>query len=151
MKVINASKQIYNSQKKYVFLLALFMLGGALHSQVNTQLCGTPGVDGPVNISRAVNTFYPILVGEPTLNAGAQAVRLGAVPSIDAYGNDFGSVPISTGDLVLIIQMQDAEINSTNSTNYGAGTVNSFFDQKGGTGFTNIGNTGVFEYVITFT
>jgi hypothetical protein len=31
------------------------------------------------------------------------------VPKIDAYGNDFGSVPISTGDLVLIIQMQDAE------------------------------------------
>jgi hypothetical protein len=54
---------------------------------------------------------------------------------------DFGSVPISTGDLVLIIQMQDAEINST-TTNYGSGIVNSFLDQKGGTGFTNIGNTG---------
>jgi hypothetical protein len=42
---------------------------------------------------------------------------------------DFGSVPISTGDLVLIIQMQDAEINST-TTNYGSGIVNSFLDQK---------------------
>jgi hypothetical protein len=43
---------------------------------------------------------------------------------------DFGSVPISTGDLVLIIQMQDAEINSTNSTNYGSGIVNSFFRKE---------------------
>jgi hypothetical protein len=50
--------------------------------------------------------------------------------------------------LVFIIQMQDAEC-STNSTNYGSGIVNSFFRSKGGTGFTNIGNTGVFEYVIT--
>jgi hypothetical protein len=44
--------------------------------------------------------------------------------------NDFGSVPISTGDLVLIIQMQDAEINSSNSTNYGSGIVNSFRSER---------------------
>jgi hypothetical protein len=44
--------------------------------------------------------------------------------------------------------MQDAEINSTNSTNYGSGIVNSFLDQKGGTGFTNIGNTGCLNMLL---
>jgi hypothetical protein len=65
-----------------------------------------------------------------------------------AYGNDFGSVPISTGDLVLIIQMQDAEINSTNSTNYGSGIVNSFRSERRNWIY-KYGNTGVFEYIVT--
>src|SRR5690606_21950998 len=100
------------------------------------------------NISSAINTYYPIKVGEPTLNSGAQAIKLGAVPSMDAYGNNFGTTPISAGDLILIIQMQDAEINYSNSEAYGSGVSNFFTDSFGGTGFTKIGNTGVFEYVI---
>jgi hypothetical protein len=108
-------------------------------------------VGGPVNISRAVNTFYPILAGEPTLNAGAQAVKFRAVPISDAYGNDFVSVLVATGNLALLIKMVDAEINSNNLTNYGLVLVNYFSDQIGGTGFTYIRNTKVFEYVITLT
>ena len=122
------------------------MLGNSFTA--DAQICGTPGVDGPANISTAINTYYPIKVGEPTLNAGAQAINLGAVPAIDAYGNNFGTTQISAGDLILIIQMQDAEINYTNSKDYGSGVPNSFIDNQGGTGFTKIGNTGVLEYLI---
>ncbi|WP_420259953.1 beta strand repeat-containing protein, partial [Flavobacterium sinopsychrotolerans] len=111
------------------------------------QVCGTPGADGPVAISNSINTYYPV-GGNITLNAGAQSIVLGAVPPTDIYNNSFGSNQISTGDLILIIQMQDAEINYSNSTSYGSGTATSSPDNLGGTGFTSLGNTGVFEYVI---
>ncbi|MFC4746176.1 hypothetical protein ACFO5S_01880, partial [Flavobacterium branchiicola] len=111
------------------------------------QVCGTPGVDGPVTVSNSVNTYYPI-AGNITLNAGAKSILLGNVPATDGYGNNFGAIQISAGDLILIIQMQDATIDYTNTTNYGSGTSNSGLDNLGGTGFTSLGNTGIFEYVI---
>ncbi|WP_425554796.1 beta strand repeat-containing protein, partial [Flavobacterium ginsengisoli] len=111
------------------------------------QVCGTPGVDGPVAVSSSVNTYYPI-TGNVTLSAGAQSVYLAGVPATDQYSNNFGATPISAGDLILIIQMQDATINYTNTTSYGSGTTNSGPDYLGGTGLTSLGNTGVFEYVI---
>ncbi|RMA71606.1 immunoglobulin domain-containing protein, partial [Flavobacterium weaverense] len=141
---------LYSRTKNFKLLYFLFIIVVFIGNSFTTdaQICGTPGVDGPANISTAINTYYPIQVGEPTLNAGAQAVNLGAVPAIDAYENNFGTTPISVGDLILIIQMQDADINYSNSQLYGSGISNSFKDRLGGTGFTNIGNTGVFEYVI---
>ncbi|MFH6987050.1 hypothetical protein ACHRVW_04820, partial [Flavobacterium collinsii] len=112
-----------------------------------SQICGTPGGDGPVTVSSSVNTYFPIS-GNITLNAGAQSIVLAAVPATDQYSNNFGAAPISVGDLILIIQMQDATIDYTNTTSYGSGTSNSGPDNLGGTGFTSLGNTGVFEYVI---
>ncbi|MFB3390248.1 beta strand repeat-containing protein, partial [Flavobacterium sp. LAR06] len=111
------------------------------------QICGTPGGDGPVTVSSSVNTYYPI-TGNVTMNAGSKSIVLSKVPATDAHLNNFGATPISTGDLILIIQMQDATIDYTNSTSYGSGTANSGLDGLGGTGFTALGNTGVFEYVI---
>lgn len=111
------------------------------------QVCGTPGVDGPANVSNSINTYYPA-GANITLNAGTTSVVLSGVPATDQYGNNFGTIPISAGDLILIIQMQDATINYTNTTNYGSGTPNSGPDSLGGTGFTALGNTGIFEYVI---
>ena len=110
------------------------------------QVCGTPGADGPVAISNSINTYYPV-AGDISLNAGAQSILLASVPTTDAAGNSFGSIPIAAGDLILIIQMQDATINYSNGKRYG-GNNNSGFDGDGATGFTNPGNTGVFEYVI---
>ncbi|WP_264552303.1 gliding motility-associated C-terminal domain-containing protein [Flavobacterium sp. N2038] len=111
------------------------------------QVCGTPGVDGPVTVSNSINTYYPI-AGNITLNAGAQSILLGSVPATDSYNNNFGAIQISAGDLILIIQMQDATIDYTNTTSYGSGTSKSGLDNLGGTGFTSLGNTGIFEYVI---
>lgn len=48
--------------------------------------------------------------------------------------------PIAIGDLLLVIQMQDAAINSANSSLYGDGTGR-------GSGSTSVNNAGRYEYV----
>ncbi|RXM45725.1 hypothetical protein BOW57_03800, partial [Flavobacterium sp. YO64] len=126
------------------FFLLLFLLVSL--SSV-AQVCGTPGGDGPIAITGSVNTYFPIS-GDINLNAGAQAILLAASPGSDGKGNNFGTIPISAGDLILIIQMQDATIDYSNNSAYGSGTTNSGKDVLGGTGFLNINNTGIFEYVI---
>jgi hypothetical protein len=58
------------------------------------------------------NTYYP--ASQASVSAGSKSIVLGAVSN--------GSTPISSGDILLIIQMQGAQINSTNSSSYGDGT-----------------------------
>lgn len=113
----------------------------------SAQICGTPGLDGPENISASINTYFPP-TGNITLVAGAKTISLAAVPPNDFYGNNFGTEPIKAGDLLLIIQMQDASINYTNNSLYGANNSSWGVDALGGTGYTNLGNSGRFEYVI---
>ncbi|SDZ42706.1 hypothetical protein SAMN05444397_106312, partial [Flavobacterium aquidurense] len=132
-----------NSVKLFFIVSALLLINSSLFAQI----CGTPGVDGPAAVSNSVNTYYPA-GANITLNAGTTSVVLSGVPATDQYGNNFGTIPISAGDLILIIQMQDATIDYTNTTNYGSGTPNSGPDNSGGTGFSLLGNTGIFEYVI---
>lgn len=115
--------------------------------QANAQVCGTSGIDGPSTNTNPINTYYPIS-GDKTLNAGQTSILLEAVPATDAYGNNYGNIAIRPGDLILIIQMQDALINFNNSNLYGSGTNNSGADALGGTGYTDIGFSGKFEYVI---
>ncbi|MFG4001335.1 Ig-like domain-containing protein, partial [Flavobacterium aquidurense] len=134
------------SQSKFFRLISLVLLFITSVSSF-AQICGTPGADGPVAITGSVNTYYPI-AGNRTLPVGSLSIVLGAVPATDQHKNNFGTTPISVGDLILIIQMQDATINSSNDASYGSGTTYSGPDVKGGTGFTDIGNSGIFEYVI---
>lgn len=111
------------------------------------QVCGTSGIDGPSTNTNPINTYYPVS-GNRTLNAGATSILLEGVPATDAYGNNYGNIGVRPGDLILIIQMQDALINSNDSDLYGGGASNSGADGLGGTGYTNIGFSGKFEYVI---
>jgi len=63
------------------------------------------------------NTYYP--GSTASVAAGATAITLGAAGS----GANFGTTPIAIGDIVLVIQMQGAQINvpaSRTSTLYGA-------------------------------
>jgi len=113
----------------------------------NPTICATSGNDGTTNINGSINTYFPPK-GNLTLPAGTNSITLGAVPATDAHGNNFGSTPIKAGDLLLIIQMQDATINYSNTTLYGANSATSGYDALGGTGFTSIGNSGKFEYII---
>jgi len=69
-----------------------------------------------------LNTYYP---GTASVTAGATSITLGT-----AVG---ATVPISVGDTVLIIQMQDAAIDSTNASTYGT---------------TSAIGAGVYEYAI---
>lgn len=93
-------------------------------------VCGTPGKDGPGGtLSGIVNTYYP---GLTTTASGAGAITLGAATG--------ATTTITPGDLLLIIQMQDAAINAGNNSGYGAGTTT-------GSGSTNLNNSGRYEYV----
>ncbi|OXA92965.1 hypothetical protein B0A62_14100, partial [Flavobacterium hydatis] len=140
---------MYNSTLKMLnFFKQTFFIAFLLFStSMFSQICGTPGGDGPVTVSSSINTYYPVS-DNTTLSKGAQSIVLGKVPTTDKHNNVFGTIQISAGDLILIIQMQDAIIDYRNDRNYGSGNSNSGPDNLGGTGFTLIGNTGVFEYVI---
>jgi hypothetical protein len=127
-----------------IFLLMCFF---AVTTYGITQVCGTPGVDGPVNIAASINTYFPPEANS-TLLAGEKSLMLVSVPPNDPYGNSFGSTPIKAGDMLLIIQMQDADIAYSNNELYGANNATGGPDGLGGTGFLSVGNTGRFEYLI---
>lgn len=101
---------------------------------VQPLVCATPGHDGAGGtLTGVLNTYYPPSAAG-TLAAGATTVRLGA--------SSGSTTPIGIGDLLLIMQMQDALINSTNTGAYGDGSAG-----DPATGATNIQSTGLFEYV----
>ncbi len=65
----------------------------------------------PAIITSNPNTYYPGT--DSILNADATSIMLGA--------SGTGSAPIAPGDMLLLIQMQGAQINSFNTTSYGDG------------------------------
>jgi hypothetical protein len=78
------------------------------------------------------NTYYP--GQQATVNAGSTSVEIGAAK--------YGTTPISAGDILLIIQMQGAQINATNNNTYGDGVS--------GSGYLNNAQlfAGNMEYII---
>lgn len=99
-----------------------------------SQSCPTVA-SGTVTITTNPNTYYPGT--QANVNTGATSITIGAAA--------VGTTPISTGDLVLIIQMQGAEFNSANSNSYGDGVA-------GGNGNGYLNNTnhvaGNMEYAV---
>src|SRR3712207_4796484 len=84
----------------------------AAHREASAQVCATPGSDGPATLSGVINTYH---AGGSTAPAGATTILIGA----SRVGG--ASTPIAAGDLLLVIQMQDAAIDSRNNTRYGDG------------------------------
>jgi uncharacterized repeat protein (TIGR01451 family) len=106
------------------------------YTVVQPLVCATPGKDGAGGtLTGIVNAYYPPST-TGTLAAGATSVALGAAATGGAQ------TPIAVGDLLLIIQMQDATINSTNSSSYGHGVPG-----DPGSGWTILGSSGLFEFV----
>jgi len=100
---------------------------------VQPLLCATPGKDGAGGtLNTTVNTYYQ---GSGTVAAGASSITV-VTPSSGS------ATQINTGDLLLIIQMQDAQINSTNTGNYGDNTPG-----DPATGTTALQSAGSFEFV----
>jgi LPXTG-site transpeptidase (sortase) family protein len=94
------------------------------------QGCVTPGSDGPnATLTGVVNSYYPATASAA---AGATSISVGAPLA-------GGGPAIAAGDLLLVIQMQDADINGANSIAYGDGAT--------GAGSTNLRQTGKYEYV----
>jgi uncharacterized repeat protein (TIGR01451 family) len=97
--------------------------------------CASPGRDGAGGtLSGVVNAYYPP-ANPGTVAAGSTSITLGAAAANGAQ------TAIAAGDLLLIIQMQAAQINSTNTNSYGSGIPG---DPSGS---TNLSNSGVFEFV----
>jgi hypothetical protein len=97
-------------------ILALLLLFNAM--ALNAQNCPTTGT---TVILTNPNTYYPGT--QATVNPGATSITLGAIGA----GANFGITPIASGDIVLIIQMQGAQITVPNpATNalYGSNTGN---------------------------
>ncbi|BAZ42625.1 hypothetical protein NIES4101_85940 [Calothrix sp. NIES-4101] len=137
-------------------LINLIVAGALLAPQVivmsspvradQVGICATPGKDGTATISGIVNSYYP---GTGTVAVGSTSVSVGA---INPNGN---TTPIAQGDLLLIIQMQDADINSTDTDAYGngvGGDVNSNTNivpsPLAASGYTNLNNAGRYEYAV---
>ncbi|HEV2028613.1 MAG TPA: sortase [Candidatus Dormibacteraeota bacterium] len=94
------------------------------------QGCVAPGNDGPnPTLTGVVNTYYPA-----TASAAAGATSISVGPRIAG-----ASPAIAAGDLLLVIQMQDADISGTNAVTYGDGAT--------GHGSTALNSTGLYEYV----
>jgi len=89
--------------------------------------CATSTLTAGGNLSGTINTYYP---GRATASAASTSLTLGTATG--------GGTAISSGDLVLIIQMQDAAINSSNTSSYGDGLT--------GSGSTSLNNSGIYEY-----
>ncbi|AFY59171.1 conserved repeat protein [Rivularia sp. PCC 7116] len=129
----------------------LLLIGGANFSPVAAQttplLCAAPGTDGDgINLTGVINTYYP---GAGNVNAGATSIPVGT-PN--------GAAPIQAGDLLLVIQMQGADIDSSNTDSYGDGVpggstpLRSFVapPATGASGNLNNANftAGNYEYVV---
>jgi uncharacterized repeat protein (TIGR01451 family) len=103
---------------------------------VQPLVCAMPGKDGAGGtLSGVVNAYYKPAAG--TVAAGATSITLGAAAAAPG-----AQTPIAVGDLLLVIQMQGAQINSTNTSSYGDGIPG-----DPASGSTSFGSSGQFEFV----
>ena len=75
------------------------------------QTCAVPGRDGTAGSSGVVNTYYPPATGSYT--AASTGIPLGT--------RNGAAIAVAPGDLVAVVQMQCANLNTSNTANYGAG------------------------------
>jgi len=110
-------------------LLSLALLCGVQSLTALAEVCAVPGKDGSVFNP---NTYYAGAAGS-TAPIGSLSISLGSKRT------DFGvSSDVGVGDLVLIVQMQDALINNSDSISYGDGST--------GRGYTNLRGAGYYEF-----
>ncbi|HEY6770580.1 MAG TPA: hypothetical protein VI386_38035, partial [Candidatus Sulfotelmatobacter sp.] len=96
---------------------------------VQSIACGTTSqATAGTNLSGVLNTYYP---GSASVAAGAKSIPVGTATGA-------GSA-MAAGSLLLVIQMQDASINDSNSVAYGNGYT--------GQGFTALNSAENYEYV----
>ena len=98
------------------------------------ELCARPPLSGTSTVTGTVNTYHPGLTA--TLSAGQAGTTVNVGVATGA------PIALAVDDLVLVVQMQGAEINSTNTGAYGDGVAG---DPAQGTLATNL-SAGQFEY-----
>ena len=119
-----------------LFRSSMMMMGVPMQPAYgDSNSCATPGKDGAINANDVVNSYFPPATNSQ-LAAGATSITIGN------YYTEGSNTPISEGDMLMIIQMQDATINSSNTAAYGSGNT-----ANNGRGQTNLNNTGTYEFV----
>lgn len=105
------------------------------------QLCATPGKDGAgATLTGTINTYFP---GSASAAAGAVSITVGAAPA------GYGTTNITAGDLLLVMQMQDAAVDfADNDERYGDGAGIPGGTGSAGSGSSNLNNAGRYEYVV---
>ncbi len=121
------------------FVLAIAGLFIAFNG--HAQTCAAPGKDAPGSPSGIVNTYYP---GSGSLAIGATSLTLGT-PASGAADT------VAVNDLLLVIQMQGASINTNDDERYGDGTGTAgntpITTISQANGYTALNQTGLYEYV----
>jgi hypothetical protein len=114
---------------QYFLLAGIFFIALLPVNTVQAQTCPQPVT---TTITSFPNTYYP----------GQQAIVSAGSTSVAIAAAIYGTTPINAGDALLIIQMQGAQINSTNDNTYGDGVS--------GSGYVNNAQlyAGNMEYII---
>lgn len=110
---------------------ALAAMAALACAQAIAQQCVTPGDDGPGTVTgtQIVNTYYA--GSSASVSAGATSIGIGT-----SSGSSTG---FTVGDMALIIQMQGATYNSTNS-------ITAYGDGSSGAGITALNGVGRYEF-----
>jgi uncharacterized repeat protein (TIGR01451 family) len=96
---------------------------------VQAVACATVSQAAPgTNLTGTLNTYYP---GTASVAAGATSIPVGTATG--------AGTAIAAGNLLLVIQMQDASISDSNTVAYGNGFT--------GQGFTTLNSAGDYEFV----
>ena len=112
-----------------------------INTLAESKICANPGKDGAGGVIGGIkNDYWPgsttsVATGATTFNVGARAVG--------AAGNN-----ITTGDLVIVMQMQDAAFDTTNDETYGEGSGSTKATGTGSGAATTLNNAGRWEYVV---
>ncbi len=116
--------------KNFIFFIFLFT---AQMITVSSPAQNCP-VSATILLTSNPSTYYPGV--DANVNIGAKSITLGAA--------GYGTTPINTGELLLVIQMQGAQINSSNTSSYGDGMAG------GMSGYLNNSalKAGTMEYIV---
>jgi len=118
---------------KYICSILLVSVGLVLSIDIQAQA----GKDGAETISTAGVIFNRYSVVTATASAGTNTITVNNITDLDASNiagaanNPYATAALKYGDLIMIIKMQGATINTTNTVSYGTVTANN--------------NTGVYE------
>ncbi|MEA2238806.1 MAG: hypothetical protein QOC81_3530 [Thermoanaerobaculia bacterium] len=104
------------------------------------SVCATPGKDGAGGTLAGIKNDY--WTGTLTPTAGATTMTVGA-----RVGGGAGNT-ITAGDLLIVMQMQDAAFDTTNDETYGEGTGSTRATGTGSGASTALNNAGRWEYVV---
>ncbi|HEX9514436.1 MAG TPA: T9SS type A sorting domain-containing protein [Puia sp.] len=124
--------QFYTA-KKVRYFISLLIWVSIFSFYQNTAIAQSCPVNATSYINAYPNTFYRAM--QATVNAGSSSILLDSAI--------YGTTPISSGDILLVIQMQGAQINALNTSTYGDGSGS-------GSGYLNNSNllAGNMEYVV---